>query len=1378
MFVFWFARLCFILGCIWVARGSMVLATVDDCFDTCPAHGCNQNPYPNLGTRAQYECNNRTYGACSSSTTFAYLDTCATTCLFCQSGYGTPSGQGCIDNVVFRQSQNKYSYMSGPVSYHYASFAFPDSKYVNCRMPKCGTPSEPGYVYQACTPTVLSPSSAYVLEYFSRGTTCDSSFGDSGPDWYCTVQSTPPGSTIDQAIDTGSDVDVICLSNWISNGVRDSSYPYICLQTSTNLILTQGAWPPGIYQVIPNSPDTNTISNTEGADDFAPTTNPRPDWGCSSSTADCSVYEPALFYFTSCTASTSFTATPINTPPTFNLNDFITEICDWSPLQYQVGVTIPALGQDVNRASPVSGGFNTFATAPDTTTGPSGTVYTFNGAVTDCRRVSYANGFASPAMSGTTESVCLLDPRMQTVAVRPGFTKDQFFNYYTANQNSFGTMPNTFQQQPIFASLVASGGDQDNLLTGGFSGTPIFDSFLNTPLQCPTADNQQQLFRLRAYAFLSDTKIIPSASPTPQSAYRNNPGILNDWAQRSGMNNFFLRRTQNRRGDTLATPWQSAGMFWSHYDQTNCSCDERGTAGGFYFATLANGLTGCFDVSTFCVPGHCQCSTQAYTTSAVPYLGQVGFNGGFANNGPTQTSFTYKTNIKCTQTPRPSDWTPWVSTCSATKTYTSVLTKNYNTTCMCLNGWIGQRCDTCDQVTVPWFNPQTCSVTCRSPNGTTLGHAACLNGGQCAYNSFLDQAYCQCPANFTGPYCQFPILLPLQCSQGLLPIQCQIAPINGQTLLAVYTCSLNYQRMPLPDGMEIYATIQPFGVNLSPPSAVTVEDLWLTPILPYNSICPALYQTLIGSSPSSPTFQCPLPYNTITQFYNPTVDQWCLLNAFSLSTFTYMYRSINCYSMSTPIGVPIQTNTSYAWCHSNVASIDQKLFCLFSYSLSQFPTLNQIPVSSMIGLLNQQCQIGSANSQVYFETFDNCKENLCQNGASCINGLGVSTNNYTCSCLCLNVNNTCQSLYFGQYCQTPIDNCPSQNPCQNNGSCQSILGIGTYQCNCLAAWTGPNCTTPVPCVPNPCQNGGQCTNINSFTNYTCTCPTFYSGRNCENHDVCGASNPCPIGTQCNNVFPNGHFCDYCATNPCLHGGVCANAGGSYTCTCSLQFSGTNCQTTLTSVAYSTSLSCSQQAQTYSYSTASGSPSGVCDVTVPSSSTFTPCSPGVSASAISSSSYGPSICYVENDFFFQYSTSGTKPTTGNIVENVAFSLSVQFSRGDHVFQNGHSGIPPVDFNTQPQVFFSATDGGNGVCAHTVSGFTLAYVMQSPTGSDPFATYTQSITGTNSHIFTFQCTGLSHTIQFDASQFVVTATIQGPDNTGVSFSDTGNTVVYYH
>ncbi|KAI1706414.1 cadherin-4 [Ditylenchus destructor] len=113
-----------------------------------------------------------------------------------------------------------------------------------------------------------------------------------------------------------------------------------------------------------------------------------------------------------------------------------------------------------------------------------------------------------------------------------------------------------------------------------------------------------------------------------------------------------------------------------------------------------------------------------------------------------------------------------------------------------------------------------------------------------------------------------------------------------------------------------------------------------------------------------------------------------------------------------------------------------------------------------------------------------------------------------------------------------------------------------------------------PCLSVPCLNGGQCLPNRTHNSYTCTCPSRYTGSNCEIDLNACASNPCPPGITCHNLYNDFHCScpsgftgktcqlrgelDPCLTSPCGPYGVCVRQTNDFTCNCTHGFYGNFC----------------------------------------------------------------------------------------------------------------------------------------------------------------------------------------------------------------------------
>ncbi|XP_053372976.1 fibrillin-1-like [Mercenaria mercenaria] len=149
---------------------------------------------------------------------------------------------------------------------------------------------------------------------------------------------------------------------------------------------------------------------------------------------------------------------------------------------------------------------------------------------------------------------------------------------------------------------------------------------------------------------------------------------------------------------------------------------------------------------------------------------------------------------------------------------------------------------------------------------------------------------------------------------------------------------------------------------------------------------------------------------------------------------------------------------------------------------------------------------------------------------------------------------------------TEIKECDG-DPCENGATCIDL--IDTYNCTCVAGYTGTNCETDInECESNPCQNGATCNNL--LNSYTCMCADGYHGTDCETECENGMWGPsCGIQCSCDNETSTG--CNHATgcvckagydginctdinectngTHDCPENAICTNTPGSYSCAC-------------------------------------------------------------------------------------------------------------------------------------------------------------------------------------------------------------------------------------
>ncbi|KAH7640703.1 DNA repair protein Rad9,Rhp9 [Dermatophagoides farinae] len=194
--------------------------------------------------------------------------------------------------------------------------------------------------------------------------------------------------------------------------------------------------------------------------------------------------------------------------------------------------------------------------------------------------------------------------------------------------------------------------------------------------------------------------------------------------------------------------------------------------------------------------------------------------------------------------------------------------------------------------------------------------------------------------------------------------------------------------------------------------------------------------------------------------------------------------------------------------------------------------------------MNHNCQNGATCSLIENSTMPSCICKPGYHGENCEHIL------HTCDTInCLNnghcqINGpdglaVCQCIdgFDGKNCEHNIDDCPKPNPCSNGGHC--VDGISNYTCQCIPPYYGANCTNIWnPCQSpeeNPCQNGGHCLTAQDFLSYNCSCSLGFTGDNCEI-----------------NI-------DDCAQHNCSNGQICIDLVNGYRCECSPGFEGIGCK---------------------------------------------------------------------------------------------------------------------------------------------------------------------------------------------------------------------------
>ncbi|XP_053124159.1 protein jagged-1-like isoform X2 [Hemicordylus capensis] len=171
----------------------------------------------------------------------------------------------------------------------------------------------------------------------------------------------------------------------------------------------------------------------------------------------------------------------------------------------------------------------------------------------------------------------------------------------------------------------------------------------------------------------------------------------------------------------------------------------------------------------------------------------------------------------------------------------------------------------------------------------------------------------------------------------------------------------------------------------------------------------------------------------------------------------------------------------------------------------------------------------------------------------------------------------CETNWGGLLCDKDLNYCGSHRPCRNGGTCAN-KEPDQYECICPEGYHGRNCEnatllSPVAeftCTSEPCSNGGTC--LKTPSGFRCVCPPGWNGESCQNEVTDCLSGPCSHGGSCRDL-PSGFKCicppqwtgktcqidvNECQRKPCLHARGCKNLIGSYFCDCLEGWTGPNC----------------------------------------------------------------------------------------------------------------------------------------------------------------------------------------------------------------------------
>ncbi|XP_066271840.1 uncharacterized protein [Branchiostoma lanceolatum] len=465
------------------------------------------------------------------------------------------------------------------------------------------------------------------------------------------------------------------------------------------------------------------------------------------------------------------------------------------------------------------------------------------------------------------------------------------------------------------------------------------------------------------------------------------------------------------------------------------------------------------------------------------------------------------------------------------------------------------------------YEEPDCSYLNNDPCNSASGENPCMNGGDCYFDSYNNQASCHCQPGFTGPMCEFSA--PTDCNSD----ECQ----NGGTCTME---SYGYAWCACPEGFS--GPVCEFAIGECEEDICVHGDCveWICAGY-YACNCDEGYSGTYCDVQHNETDGCSSSpcQNGASCCEDPEGGWYC--------DCPLGYEQPDCATFNDPCagenpcmhGGTCQfdsTMPDYAYCH-----------CPHGFTGKVCETT--VPTDCTL----DECQNGAACEMdswgggdvwcvcpdgftgPYCEfLFGDCQEDSCEQG----NCHPVGCEGYhTCEC---------EEGYSGTFCEVhddshynDTDGC-SSSPCQNGASCCGDPEGGWY-CDCPLGYEEPDCATfNDPCAgENPCMQGGTCQFDSTMPDYAyCQCPHGFTGQVCETTVPTDCTlGECQNGATCEMdswgggdvwcVCPDGFtgpYCEFlfgdCQEDSCEQGD-CHPVGceGYHTCECEEGYSGTFCE---------------------------------------------------------------------------------------------------------------------------------------------------------------------------------------------------------------------------
>lgn len=152
---------------------------------------------------------------------------------------------------------------------------------------------------------------------------------------------------------------------------------------------------------------------------------------------------------------------------------------------------------------------------------------------------------------------------------------------------------------------------------------------------------------------------------------------------------------------------------------------------------------------------------------------------------------------------------------------------------------------------------------------------------------------------------------------------------------------------------------------------------------------------------------------------------------------------------------------------------------------------------------------------------------------------------------------TCRKRFSSRRCKVDSDRCRNV-ACHNGGRCTNRGDVmDGFRCRCRNGFTGKFCQTKInKCATLPCMNGGIC--AAHHDTYTCKCSPDFEGHNCQNQK----NSDWPFAWRQTQKGSQTNRPSKCIGIKCKNGGTCEDLVNDFLCRCHQEFTGKYCETEL------------------------------------------------------------------------------------------------------------------------------------------------------------------------------------------------------------------------